>query len=98
MCVIHTLKGFNVVNEAEVDVFLEFLCILYDPMNVGFLTSGFSASSKSSLYIWNFSVYMLLRPSLKDSEQNIFSVWNEHNCVVVGTFVVIAFLWDWNEN
>ena len=52
--VIHTIKSFNVVNEAEVDVFLEFLCILYDPMNVGFLTSGFSASSKPSLYIWKF--------------------------------------------
>ena len=70
--VIHTLKGFSVINEAEVDVFLEFPCFLYDPMSV--LTSGFSTSSKSSLYIWNFSVHILLRLSLKDSEQNIFSI------------------------
>ena len=53
--VIHTVKGFNVVNEAKVDVFLRFSCFFYDPLDVGNLTSGSSAFSKSSLNIWNFS-------------------------------------------
>ena len=60
-----TVKGFFVVNET--DVFLKFPCFLYDPMNVGNLISGSSAFSKSSLYIWKFSVHLLLKPSLKDS-------------------------------
>ena len=60
--VIHT--GFSVVNEA--DVFLEFSCFFYDPTNVGNLISGSSAFSKSNLYIWKFSVHILLKPSLKD--------------------------------
>ena len=53
---IHTVRGFSIVNEAEVDVFLEFPCFLYDPTDVGDLISGSSAYSKSSLYIWKFSV------------------------------------------
>ena len=65
---IHTVKGFSVVNEAEVDDFLEFPCFLYDPVYVGYLTSGSSAFSKSKLYIWKFSVHVLLKPSLKDFE------------------------------
>ena len=59
-------KAFRVVNEAEVDVFLEFSCFFYDPVDVGNLISGSSAFSKSSLYIWNFLVHILLKPSLKD--------------------------------
>ena len=66
--VIHTVKSFSVVNEAEVDVFLEFHCFLYDPTDVDNLISGPSALSESSLYIWNFSVHVLLKPSLKDFE------------------------------
>ena len=60
----HTVKCFSKVNEA--DVFLEFLCFFYDPTDVGNLISGSSAFSKSSLYIWKFSVHVLLKPSLKD--------------------------------
>ena len=59
--VIHTVKGFSVVNEAEVDVFLELSCFLYDPVNVGNLISGSSALSKPNLYIWNVSVHRLLK-------------------------------------
>ena len=70
--VIHTVKGFHVVNEAEVDVFLEFPCFYYDPMNVGNLISGSSAFSKPSLYVWKFLAHMLLKPSLKDFEYNHF--------------------------
>ena len=65
---IHTVKDFTIVNEAEVDVFLEFSCFLYDPTNVGNLMSDFSGFSKSSLYLWKFSVLVLFKPSLKDFE------------------------------
>ena len=65
---IHTVKGYSVVNEAEVDVFLEFPCFFYDPTDVGNLISGFSAFSNSSLYIQTFSVRILLKPSLEDFE------------------------------
>ena len=65
---IHTVKGFSVVNEAEVDVFLESSCIFYNPMDIGNLISGSSAFSKSSLNIWKFLVHVLLKPSLKDIE------------------------------
>ena len=64
--VMHTVKGFSVVNETEVDVSLQFSCFFYAPTDVGNLISGSSAFSKSSLNIWKFSVYVLLKPSLKD--------------------------------
>ena len=64
--VTHTVKGFSIVNEAEVDVFLECTCFFYDPTDVGNLISGSFAFSKSSLNIWKFSVYILLKPSLED--------------------------------
>ena len=96
--VIHIVIGFSVVNEAEVGVFLEFSYVLYDPMDVSNLTSGSSAFSKSRLYNWNFSVHELLKPSLKDFEQNLTSVRNEYTCMVVWTFFGTAILWDWNEN
>ena len=63
---IYTVKCFSVVNEAEVDVFLEFSCFSCDPMDVDNSVSGSSAFSKSSLYIWNFLVHILLMPRLKD--------------------------------
>ena len=66
--VIHTVKGFSIVSEAEVDIFLEFPCFFYDPINVGNLISGSSAIFKSSLYIWKFSAHVLLKPSLKEFE------------------------------
>ena len=65
---LHTVKGFGVVNKAEVDVFLEFFCFFYEPMDVGNLISGSSAFSTSSLNMWQFSVHVLLKPSLKDFE------------------------------
>ena len=79
---IHTVKGFSVVNEAEIDVFLEFPCYFYDPVNVGNLISVSSVFSKSNLYIWNFSVHILLKLSLKDFEDNLASLPNESNCAV----------------
>ena len=65
LIVIHTVKGFGIVNKAEVDVFLELSRFFFEPMDVGNLTSG-SAFSKSSLNIWKFSVHLLLKPSLDD--------------------------------
>ena len=66
--VIHTVKGFDIVNKVEIDVFLELSRFFNDPMNVGNVISGPSAFSESSLYIWKFSVHVLLKPSLKDFE------------------------------
>ena len=71
--VICMVKGFSVVNEAEVDSFLKFSCFFYDPLDVGNLISGSSVFSKSSLYIWKFSVHILLKPTLKDFEH--YFVW-----------------------
>ena len=72
--VIHTVKGFGVVNEAEVDVFLEFSCFFYDQTDVGNLISGSSAFSKSSLTIWKFSVNVLLKTSLGNFEHYFTSM------------------------
>ena len=66
--VIYTVKGFGVVNKAEVYVFLEFSCLFYDPVVVSNLISGSSAFSKSSLNIWKFSVHVLLKPVLENVE------------------------------
>ena len=90
-------KGFSVVNEAEADIFPEFLCFLHYPLSVGNLISGSSAFSKPSLYIWKFSIHVLLKSSLKNFEHYLASMWNERNCAVVWTFSGIA-LWDRNEN
>ena len=73
-------KGFSVVNEA--DVFLEFSWFFYDPTDVGNLISGSSGFSKSSLYIWKFSVYVLWKLSLENFELYFASMWNKYNCVV----------------
>ena len=66
--VIHTVKGFSVVNKAEVDIFLELSCFFYDPTDVGNLISGPSAFSKSSLNIWKFMVHVLLTSALENFE------------------------------
>ena len=66
--VIHTVKGFSIVNEAEIDVFLELSCFFYDLTGVGNLISGSSAFSKSSLNFCKFSVHVLLKPSLENFE------------------------------
>ena len=96
--VIHTVKGFVIVNKAEIDVFLELSCFFDEPMDAGNLTSGSSAFSKSSLNIWKFTVHVLLKPGLENFEHYFISVWDECNCAVVWAFFGIAFLWDWNEN
>ena len=94
--VIHTVKSFCIVNEAEVDVFLEFPCFLCDSTNVGNLISASSTFYKPNFYIWKFSVQLLLKSSLKDFEHKLTSMWMEHNCLVICTFFGITLLWDWN--
>ena len=89
---IHTVKGFGVVNKAEEDVFLELSCFFKDPAIVSYLISGSSAFSKSSLNIWKFTVHVLLKPGLEDFEHYFASVWDEYNCAGVWTFFGIAFL------
>ena len=71
---IHAVKGFNIVSEAELDVFIEFSCFLYDPKKVGSLMSDFSSFSKSGMYIWKFLVHILLKPSLRDFEHYFASM------------------------
>ena len=71
---IHTVKGFDIVNEAEIDVFLALSCSLDDPVDVGNLISGSSAFSKSSLNIWKFTVHTLLKAGLENFEHYFASM------------------------
>ena len=95
--VIHTVKGFGVVKEAEVDVFLEFLAF-------SMIQWIFAIWSLVSLPFLNpvehlkFTVHVLLKPRLENFEHYFANVWDECNYAVVWTFFAIAFLWDWNEN
>ena len=79
---IHTVKGFGIVNKAEIDVSLEVSYFLDDPEDIGNLISGSSAFSKSSLNIWNFMVRVLLKPGLDNFEHYFASVSDEWNCAV----------------
>ena len=73
LTVIHTVKGFGVVNKAKVDVFLELSCFFDDPLDVGNLISGSSAFSKTSLNIWKFMVHTLLKPDLENFEHYLLA-------------------------
>ena len=77
------VKGFGVVNKAEVDVFLELYCMFSDPMDVGNLASGSPAFSKSNLNMWKFAVHVLWKPGLENFEHYFASVCDECNCAVV---------------
>ena len=94
--VIHTLKGFSIVNKVEIDVFLEVSSFFHYPVDVGNLISGSSAFSKMSLNIWKFMVHVLLKPGLENFEHYFTSMWDECNCAVVCAFFGFAFLWNWN--
>ena len=72
--VIHTVKGFGVLNKAEVGVFLELSCFFHDPVDVGNLITGSSAFSKSSLNIWKFTVHVLLKPGWENFEHDFTSM------------------------
>ena len=96
--VVSTVKGFSIVNETEVDVFLELPCFLCDLANVSNLISDFSAFSKPSLNIWKYSVYIMKKLSLKDFEYNLTSMGDECNCLEVSTFFSTALLGNWDED
>ena len=97
LALIHTVKGCSVVNEAEIDVFMELSCFFSDSVDVGNMISGSSVFCKSSLNIWKFSVHIVLKPSLEIFEHYFARVWNECNCAVFWTFFGIVILWNWNE-
>ena len=80
---IHIVKGFGIVSKAEIDVFLELSCFFDDAADVGNLISGFSAFSKTSLNIWEFTVHVPLKPGLENFEHHFASMRDECNCVVV---------------
>ena len=96
--VIHTVKGFGIVNKAEIDVFLELSFFLNDPADVGNLVSSSSAFSKTSLNIRKFTVHVLLKPGLENFEHYFTSMWDECNCARVLAFFDIAFLSHWKDN
>ena len=109
VCYSHLSKNFSVcgdqhsqrlwlINNTKVDVFLEPSFFFDDPMDVGDLISSSSAFSKSRMYIWKFTVHILLKPGLENFEHYFTSMWDECNCAVVWAVFGIAFLWDWNEN
>ena len=95
---LHRVKGFGVVNKAEVDVFLELSCFYCDPTDIGNLISGSSAFSKSNLNIWRFSVHILLKPRLEDLERDLASMRNECSHAVAWAFSGTVLLWYWSEN
>ena len=96
--VIHTVKGFFIVNKAKIDVFLELSWFFDDPEDVGNLISGSSAFSKTSLNIWKFTIHVLLKPGLENFKHYFTSMWDECNYALVWAFLGIAFLRDLNEN
>ena len=83
--VIHTVKGFDIVNKAEIDVYVKLSCFFNDQADVGSLISGSSAFSKSSLYIWKFTIHWtsLLKPGLENFEHYFTCMWDECNHAVV---------------
>ena len=104
--VIHTVKGFGVVNKAEIDVFLELSCFFHDPVDVGNSISSPSDSSKTSLNIWKFMVHVLLKPGLENFEHYFTSMWNIfRHCQMLASGIavtvknlpwlkIIALMWD----
>ena len=93
--VIHRVKGFGIVNRAEVDVFLELSCFFNDPSDVGNLISGSSSFSKSRLNIWKFTVHVVLKPGLENFEHYFTRVWDECNCVVVCLLIsLLMYIWE----
>ena len=89
--VVHTVKGFGIVNKAEVDIFLELSCFPDDPTDIGHLISGSSAFSKTSLNIWKFTVHVLLKPGLENFEHYFTGVWDECNCAEVKHSLALPF-------
>ena len=95
---VHTIKGFSVVDEIEVDVYLKFPSFLYDPANVDNLISGSSSFSKSSLDIWKFLVHIMLKLSIQDFKHDLTSMGDECNCPMVSRFFSTTLLGNWDKD
>ena len=95
---LNTVKGFGVIDETEVDIFLKFPWFLYDPVNVGNLISCFSSFSKPSLDIWKFLVCIMLKPGMQDFKHDVTSIGDECNCLVASTFFSTTLLGNWDED
>ena len=95
---IHRVKGFSVVDETEVDAFLEFPCFLYDAANIDNLISGPSSFSKPSLDIWRLLVHIMLKPSMQDFKHDLTSMGDECNCPMASTFFGTTLLGNWDED
>ena len=92
---IHTVKGFGIVNKAEVDVFLELSCFLM----IQWVLAIWSLVPLPFLNpAWTSGIHVLLKPGLQNFEHYFASMWDEYICAVVWTFFGIAFLWNWNES
>ena len=96
--VIHTVKGFDIVNKAEINIFSGTLLLFWWSRGCWQFDLWFLCFSKTSLNIWKFTVHVLLKPGLDNFEHYFTSMWDKCSCAVVWAFFEIAFLWDWNEN
>ena len=95
---IHTVKGFSIVNETEIDVFLEFLYFLCNPANVGNLISSSFSFSKPSLNICKFLVRIMLKPSMQDFKNDLTSMGDECKSLTVSTLFGTTLLGNWDED
>ena len=95
---IHTVKGFSVVDETEIDVFLKFPCFFYSAANASNLISSSSSFSKPILDIRKLLVHIMLKPSMQGIKHDLTSLGNECNCPVVSTFFGTTFLGKWKED
>ena len=96
LAVIHTVKGFGIVNKAEADVFLELFSMIQQMLAIWSLVP--LPFLNPAWTTWKFTVHILLKSGLENFEHYFASMWDECNCAVVWAFFGIAFLWDWNEN
>ena len=95
---IHTVKGFSIVGETKVDVFLEFPCFLHDTLYVSNWISGSSAFSKPSVDIWKFLAWVMLKLSMQDAKHDFTSMGDEWNCPVVLTHFNTILLAYWDKD
>ena len=95
---IHIVKGLIIVEETEIDVFLKFLCFLYNPANFHNFISYFSSFSKDRLDIWKFLVHILLKPSISDFKHDLTSMGDVYNYSMVSTFFGATLVENWDED
>ena len=95
---IHAVKGFSVVDETDIDVFLKSPCFPYNPVNVGYLISSSSSFSKPSLDIWKFLVHIMLKPSMQDFKYDLTRMGDQYNCLMVSAFFGTTLLGNWDED